>query len=156
MVRPLALVRILERLEIEHMSYSSTYHVLHVSYGQFVAHGVSRKTVRRALKLGEALGLLEIVQRFGIYGGELRPPNQYRLTYLSRNNQPPPDTWKRVTHQIAQHALDRYDSAGRGGISNPGGRTKAGTQFPARPAPVPKRAQKPISPVPQPAIPKTP
>jgi hypothetical protein len=108
MIRPPALVRILDRLEIEHMRHAGSYDYLYVSYGQFVQHGVSRKSIRRALQLGKELGLLEIGQQSELYGGTLRPPNQYRLSYLPRNGEPPPDKWKQVTDKMARQALDQY------------------------------------------------
>jgi hypothetical protein len=154
--RPPALVRILERLEIEHMRHASSYNYLFVSYDQFILHGVSKKTIRRALKLGEDLGLLEISYVQGAHGGIIRPPNQYRLTYVSRYNQAPPDNWRRVTPMTAKNALAAYKQKHRGGKPTFGRHKQAGAQFPATPAPVAKQTQKPASPVPQQRNHKTP
>jgi hypothetical protein len=106
--RPPALARILERLEIEHMRHAGTYNVLYVSYDQFVSHGVSKKNIRRTLQLGEDLGLLEVARQTGLYGGTLRPPNEYRLAYVGRNGKPPSDKWKKITPSTAVAALKRH------------------------------------------------
>lgn len=92
--RPIALARILERLEIEHMRHAGKENgALFVTFDQFVAFGISRKFVHPMLKLGEALGLLQVIQTDN-WIGDVRPPNAYRLCYLpEKGKKAPTDEW---------------------------------------------------------------
>lgn len=114
--RTVPLMRVLERLETEHMRHAgSSNGQLYVSYGQFQQAGISRKTINAALKLGVDLGLLKI--RSGSWtsrvsqAGVLRPPQAYRLTYLPTSSAAPTDEWKHVTSSNAQAALAQYRKA---------------------------------------------
>jgi len=93
--RPRPLVKIMDRLEIEHLRHAGNENGnLCVSYDQFVAFGVSRKAIKPALELGEALGLLEIV-RVENWEGSHRPPNLFRLCYLpAKGKKAPTDEWR--------------------------------------------------------------
>lgn len=97
---PIPLRRVLERLEIEHMRHGGKENGhLVVSYGQFEKFSVSRKSIRGALELGEKLGLLEIRQESN-WVGDIRPPNQYRLTYVPENDRrAPTDEWAGLTEE---------------------------------------------------------
>ncbi len=104
--RPKPLARILERLEIEHLKHGGAENgYLVVTYAQFIAHGVSRKAIRGALSAGVALGLLEVIQTVE-WIGELRPPNQYRITYLpAKDRRAPTDEWASVSEEAAKSAV---------------------------------------------------
>lgn len=105
--RPLA--SILERLEIEHLRHGGAQNGgLCVSYSQFAEYGVSRRTVRPALLLGVALGLLEVIQIQEVVG-DIRPDNMYRLTYVpERGKRAPTDEWRSVTAAAASKAVDDF------------------------------------------------
>ena len=112
---PPPLRRILDRLEEEHMRHAGTCNGrLFVSYTQFVAAGVSRRNIAALLGLGEALGMIEIVRGQDV-AGDIREPNQYRLTYLEKGQAAPTDEWKGVTAERAMAAMARYRVADRAG-----------------------------------------
>ena len=107
--RPIPLARILERLEVEHMRHAGTSNGrLYVSYGQFVECSVSRKVIASILSLGERLGLLEVIRPSGKYGGTIRNPHAYRLTYLPSNGKPPSDEWKAISEAEAGALVASY------------------------------------------------
>lgn len=110
--RPMPLARILERLEIEHMRHGGAANgQLYVSYGQFVQEGVSRKSVAKALQLGQTLGLLEVMPHSGVMRGNIRDPNAYRLTYLATSRKPPTDEWRLVTETKAKQLVQQFRGA---------------------------------------------
>ncbi len=110
--RSVPLMRILERLAIEHMAHGGRRNgSLYVSYGQFVQEGVSRRAIKPALRLGEDLGLLEVIRPLGKAGGTLRNPHAYRLTYLPLPSGRLTDEWKAVGAVQIQAALARYRNA---------------------------------------------
>src|SRR3954447_26140950 len=107
--RPAPLANIMERLEIEHMRHAGTSNgQLYVSYGQFVEFGVSRRAIKAALRLGEQLGLLEVMESPGLYGGTIRSPQAYRLTYLATPTKPPSDEWKHISQTQAGKFVQAY------------------------------------------------
>jgi hypothetical protein len=101
--RPKPLARILERLEIEHLTHGGAQNGhLAVSYAQFISYGVSRKAIRPALSAGVPLGLLEVIQT-DEWVGDIRAPNEYRLTYVpSKDRRAPTDEWLGVTEAQAK------------------------------------------------------
>lgn len=106
------LMRILERLAIEHMVHGGRRNgSLYVSYSQFEQEGVSRRAIKPALRLGEALGLLQIIRPPGKTGGTLREAHAYRLTYLPLPSGRLTDEWKAVSAVQIQAALARYRNA---------------------------------------------
>ena len=114
-VVPAPLRRILDRLEEEHMRHGGACNgKLFVNYIQFVAAGVSRRNIAAVLCLGEALGLIEIVRGSEVRG-DIREPNQYRLTYLHKGQAAPTDEWKGVTPERAITAVARYRVADKPG-----------------------------------------
>lgn len=118
---PIPLRRVLERLEIEHMRHAGKENGrLVVSYDQFVKFGVSRKAIRGALELGERLGLLEVRQTHE-WVGDVRPPNQYRLTYVpEKDRKAPTDEWASLAEEKVKSII--------------GGKySKSEAQFPFRP-----------------------
>jgi len=107
--RPIPLVKIIERIEIEHMRHAGKEngHLI-VSYDQFERHGVSRRTINPALQLGQALGLLEIRQS-GEWSGDIRQPNEYRLTYVpEKDRKAPTDEWEGVENDAAVTLVAEY------------------------------------------------
>ena len=114
-VVPPPLRRILDRLEEENMRHAGTCNgKLLVSYKQFVAEGVSKRNIAALLRLGEALGLIETVRQQEVLG-DIREPNQYRLTYLPKGQVRPTDEWKAVTAEGARAALAGYRVADKVG-----------------------------------------
>ncbi|MEC9245304.1 MAG: hypothetical protein VYB05_11080 [Pseudomonadota bacterium] len=141
--RTIPLMRILERLALEHMRHAGQKNgQLYVSYGQFVAAGVSRRAINPALALGEKLGLLEVIRPTGHIGGQLREPNAYRLTYLPFPDGRVTDEWKKVTEESAKAAVAR--------LRQPGPKQKQPTSHQKVTAPVPIPAKKQHPPVPIP------
>ncbi|MDX0542049.1 hypothetical protein GOC91_03320 [Sinorhizobium medicae] len=106
--RPLA--RLIERLEIEHLRHGGQNNgELFVAYSQFVAYGVSKKSICRTLRLGEELGLIEVVRTEGLIRGDLRPPNGYRLTFVpAKNRTAPSDEWRGVSKERAEALVAAY------------------------------------------------
>lgn len=106
--RPISVIRILERLEEEHMRHGGHCNgELFVSYGQFQLAGVSRRIVRPALECASALGLIAITQE-GEPRGDVRPPNAYALGYLAIGKAAPIDAWKQVSSERAQSIVERF------------------------------------------------
>src|SRR3954468_6475690 len=63
--RPIKLIRLMERLEMEHMAHAGKENGrLKVSYGQFVEWGIPRRFISPAIKEGVRLGFLEVEQGF--------------------------------------------------------------------------------------------
>ena len=139
--RTIPLMRILERLAIEHMRHAGQRNgQLYVSYGQFVDAGVSRRAINPALALGEKLGLLKVIRPTGRIGGQLREPNAYHLTYLPSPDGRVTDEWKKVTQQSAKAAVAR--------LQQPGPNQKQPPSHQKATAPVPIPAKKQQQPVP--------
>jgi len=106
---PRPLKTIIERLEVEHLRHGGYRNgELFVSYSQFVEAGVSRRTVRPALELGERLGLLEVF-RDENPSGDIRPENRYRLTYVpAMNRKTPTDEWMSITGDQAEALVSEF------------------------------------------------
>jgi hypothetical protein len=102
--RSLSCVRLLEFLEIEHMSHAGTENGnLMAPYTQLVAHGLRRHSISAAIEEAELLGLVRCRRGARVAG---RPqPSRYRLTYLGTTSDHalPTNEWKRITpEQIAE------------------------------------------------------
>ena len=109
---PRPLRRILERLEIEHLRHGAQNNgELFVSFGQFVEYGVSRRSIRPTLELGEALGLLQVTRPHENIS-DIRPPNAYRLTYVEAKGSAaaPTDEWKSVNIERTLSLIGRFKS----------------------------------------------
>ncbi|AEG51908.1 MULTISPECIES: hypothetical protein [Sinorhizobium] len=106
--RPLA--KLIERLEIEHLRHGGQNNgELYVSYAQFAAYGISKRAICRTLKLGEDLGLIEVVRGEGIIRGDIRPENAYRLTFVpAKNRKSPTDEWKQISKERAKDLVTAY------------------------------------------------
>ena len=124
--RPLALI--LERLEIEHLRHGGKHNGgLCVSYRQFEEYGVSPRTIRPSLSLGEALGLMQVIQIQEV-AGDIRPENMYRLTYVpERDKKAPTDEWRYVTADQIAKAVEEF----RARTTTKKGQTEAETDFKA-------------------------
>lgn len=111
-VRPMPLIRLLGRLEIEHLRHGGQNNGrLYVSYSQFVAGGISRRTIAAAIEAGGRLGLLEVV-RSDVISGDLREPNAYRLTYVEGlNGKAPTDEWRTVSKERALAIVAEFRNA---------------------------------------------
>ncbi|WP_245307549.1 hypothetical protein [Mesorhizobium sp. AA23] len=101
----------LERLEIEHLRHGGYNNgELFVSYGQFVDHGISRKSIKRTQQLAVDLGFLEVTYTEG--DGVIRPPNAYRLTYVpAKGKTTPTDEWKAITKEKARQLVEAFRAA---------------------------------------------
>lgn len=107
--RSIPLIRMLERLEKEHMYHGgSSNGDLCVSFDQFVKAGLSRRIIKRTIELGKDLGLLAVKPGSQPLEGRMKPENRYRLTYLPTGKKAPTDEWKQVTDHIAANAVQKY------------------------------------------------
>jgi hypothetical protein len=83
--RSIYLVRMLDRLEVEHMAHAGKENgFLQVTYDQFVEYGISRRFIRCTIEEGEQLGLLKVTAR-GFYAADgpiEGRPSMYQLLYL--------------------------------------------------------------------------
>lgn len=110
--RTAPLVRILERLEVEHMAHGGKENgTLQVSYDQLEAWGVSRKSISSAIELGCLLGLITV--REGERArGMVRPPSMYRLTYLRTFERgrfvAETDEWAKLSDADVSNILERF------------------------------------------------
>ncbi|NBN63827.1 hypothetical protein [Pannonibacter tanglangensis] len=111
--RPVPVMRLLERLEIEHLRHGGQENGnLYVSYAQLQTSGLSRRTIRPAIDCGAALGLLRAEADPDFHGGDLRQPNRYALLYLPvKNAKFPTDEWRNLSPQQVEQALERFRSA---------------------------------------------
>lgn len=81
--RSISLVRLLDRLEVEHIAHAGRENgFLRVTYNQFVEYGIGRRFIRGAIEEGEQLGLLKVTAT-GFYTGPMPgEPSTYQLLYL--------------------------------------------------------------------------
>ncbi len=103
-------MRLLDRLEVEHMNHAGTENGdLKATYDQLVAWGLTRSEIQPAIEEAEFLGLLRC-DRGGRWAGTNKP-STYRLTYLAdREGNPPTNEWKRVSQeQIEAWRRERAD-----------------------------------------------
>lgn len=86
--------RVLDRIEVEHLAHAGTENgSLPVTHADFIAAGVSRNQVTKAIREAHEAGFIDY-RRGGRYGGEKRP-SMFRLTYLGTPDWPPTNEWKR-------------------------------------------------------------
>lgn len=107
---PRPLRNILERIEIEHLRHGGFNNgELYVSYLQFVEFGISKRSIKAALELGQKLGLLEVIQEAENHLSDIRAANAYRLTYVpAKGKAAPTDEWKLITEDRAKALLEAY------------------------------------------------
>jgi hypothetical protein len=81
--RSIHLVRVLDRLELEHLAHAGKENgFLTVTYDDFTRYGVSRRFILPALAEGVARGLILITHQGGYAGAGRQDPSRYQLTYL--------------------------------------------------------------------------
>ncbi len=107
---PRPLRKVIERLEIEHLRHGGYNNgELFVSYLQFVGFGVSRRSIRSTLKLGEDLGLIEVIRGTETVQSDIRPANSYRLTYVpAKGKDNPTDEWRAVTEDQVNRLIAEF------------------------------------------------
>jgi hypothetical protein len=82
--RSIHLVRVLDRLELEHLAHAGKENgFLKVTFDQFAKAGVSIRFIKPALAEGVGRGLIKITHQGGYAGNGRRDPSTYQLTYLS-------------------------------------------------------------------------
>ena len=98
----LAARRILDRLELEHLSHAGRENgSLPCSYRDFETFGVRKASVKVALDLLILCGFLRITELGRAGNGEWRRVAKYRLTYLRTLDAEPTDDWKAHAQTIA-------------------------------------------------------
>lgn len=83
--RPIAVMRIIERLEEEHLRHGGTQNgKLYVSFLQFQNAGVSKRVIKPALECAAALGLIEVIKEGEARGDAPRMPTVSRSCQSAR------------------------------------------------------------------------
>jgi hypothetical protein len=106
-------MRILHRLEIEHMAHAGTENGnLICTYQDFADYGVSMGAIKAALSQLAALGFIEIAVKGRRSSGGVKIPSRYRLTYLPENgvDAKPTDEWAGKDEQAVADAIERLDT----------------------------------------------
>ena len=101
-------LRILHRLEIEHMAHAGTENGnLVCTYQDFVDYGLSMGAIKPALSQLVALGFIEIKIQGRRSSGGVKMPSCYRLTYLPESgvDAKPTDEWARMDEQAVADAM---------------------------------------------------
>lgn len=112
LLRPISLVRLIERLQIEHLEHAGTANgQLSVSFRQFQAFGISRRMIAPTIHLGEGLGLIR-VNRSTVISGPLREPHSYQLTFIpAKDAKGPSDEWRKVSEERAESLVIGFKKA---------------------------------------------
>lgn len=102
--------RVLDRLEVEHMSKGGEQNgTLICTYDDFETAGIRRKSVALALRQAQALGFISITRGYRTAGAD-RAPSLYRLTYVygTEGSPNPTQDWRLITSAVvADEALLR-------------------------------------------------
>ena len=101
-------LRILHRLEIEHMAHAGTENGnLICTYQDFVDYGVSMGAIKPALSQLVALGFIQIEIHGRRSSGGVKIPSRYRLTYLREGgvDAKPTDEWAKMDEQAVLEAM---------------------------------------------------
>lgn len=116
---PRPLRNILERIEIEHLRHGTMNNgELYVSYLQFVEFGISKRSIKPALELGQKLGLLEVIQEAENHLSDIRAANAYRLTYVpAKGKAAPTDEWKLITESRARALVEGFKAEDKAAAS---------------------------------------
>lgn len=107
-----------------------------VTYDQFEAQGIARRSIAPALRECVALGFVEITRQGGLSYGGARVPSAYRLTYVSGTKKSPTPTheWRRFkTRDEALKA--RRETHSSGAEPHPGSGAKSDPTNRAFPGP---------------------
>jgi hypothetical protein len=91
-------IRVMHRLEIEHMSHGGAENGrLIVTHDQFIEWGVERKQVGPAIRELAALGFVEITERGYAGAAGHGKANRFRLTYVNtKAREEPSNEWRRI------------------------------------------------------------
>ncbi len=105
----LTALRILARLEIEHMDHGGRDNgKLAVTYVDFMEYGVrGRRHIKPAIDELVDAGFIEITRKGRAGNREFRQPSLYRLTYVHTNTAGPTDEWRQ------RQAAPRHQCAGQ-------------------------------------------
>jgi hypothetical protein len=91
--------RILDRLEVEHMTHGGAENGnLVCTYDDFYKAGIWRERIPSAIQECVALGFLEVTLHGGLTISDIKRPSRYRLTYLVGRGKSPDPThdWRRI------------------------------------------------------------
>jgi hypothetical protein len=81
--RSIAAMRVLDRLEVEHLAHAGKENgFLTVTHRQFVEYGVYEHSVKSGIEENERRGLLIITNQGSYAGGARDNPSRYQLTYV--------------------------------------------------------------------------
>ena len=99
-----AAVRVMHRLEVEHMHHGGAENGrLIVTRDQFVGWGIERNAIAPAVRELAALGFVEITEKGCAGNANQHKATQYRLTYVnSKNREQPTNEWRRSKPWIVQ------------------------------------------------------
>ena len=93
---------VLARLEIEWINHGRKDNGrLPATFEQFVAYGIHRHAVARALRELAGLGFIEITEHGRAGNADWRRPNLFRLTYLPAEEAEPTHEWRQITDDDA-------------------------------------------------------
>ena len=106
--------RVVDRIVIEHMHHAGSMNgELIVTYDDFENFGISRKAIKPAISIAEALGFIEVTFPGIRCQGAARRPSQYALTWLPQiDGRDPTNRWKAIkskeqAEQIVAVVYDR-------------------------------------------------
>lgn len=106
-------MRILHRLELEHMAHAAMENGnLICTYQDFVDYGVSMGSIKAALSQLAALGFIEVEVQGRRSAGGVKIPSRYRLTYVAESSvdAKPTDEWSRNDEQRVAETMARLSS----------------------------------------------
>ena len=114
-------LRILQRLEIEHVSHGGKQNGdLTCTYADFVEYGVRRASIPEGIRRLVRGGFLVVTEQGRQSYGDLRIPSRYRLTYLPTFAD---GRWVEPTHEwrlLEKQKAARKNAPGAGPASGPG------------------------------------
>lgn len=111
----LSALRVLARLEVEHMGHAGRDNgTLPCTYNDFVEHGVHRQAIGPAINECVALGFLKVTEHGRSGNGAFRSANKFRLTYLATRGVAPSDDWDAIdTEEEAERIAEAARSLRR-------------------------------------------
>ena len=123
----LAAIRVMHRLEVEHMNHGGAENGrLIVTHDQFIEWGIPRNAVSPAIRELVALGFVEVTEKGAAGNAGYRAPARYRLTYVNNKSRAvPTNEWRNIdsvedAERIAVRARAAKDArakfAGKRGI----------------------------------------
>jgi hypothetical protein len=105
MARSPAAMRVMHRIEIEHMNHGGAENGrLQVTFDQFVEYGVTRRLIAPAIRELTALGFLEVTEPGHAGADGEGKANRFRLTYVNcKSREQPTNEWQRIeTSAVAE------------------------------------------------------